>query len=376
MENKKNKMPFRVVKFNKAYEQPENKINNSRGWIEWGKKNNYPIKTFELYNYTGSATHKAIINRKNALISGNGFNDITDIRLKQLVINNKLEQEIKKISLDHEIIRGYAIRVVWNNEGTDFTTIDHMPIHKLREGIKTDDVPYPHFWFSNDWANYTKAENNPVPIREFNPLIRQGEQVFVYYQYNPLCEYYSIESYSNSMNWIELDYEISKFHLNQIKQGYAPSFMINFATGVPTEDEMDDVISDFQRKYQGAEGAGKALVTFSEGSEQAPNMQSFDLNDSDDRFLMLKDQIKEEIVIGHDIPPQLIILTPGKLGSSEERTELQKEFQDAYVTPQQRVIESGINYVLSAAGYKEKLTLAEYGMEEAEIVDETETDGK
>ena len=51
--------------------------------------------------------------------------------------------------------------------------------------------------------------------------------------------------------------------------------------------------------------------------------------------------------MGAEIPPQLVVLTPGKLGSSEERDELQTEFQQSYISPRQNVIEEAYNMILN-----------------------------
>ena len=81
---------------------------------------------------------------------------------------------------------------------------------------------------------------------------------------------------------------------------------------------------------------------------------------------MLIEQSEIQIARGHEIPPQMVVLTPGKLSSTDERMELLKEFQLTYITPRQRNIEGVLNEILSASGYTEELQLSEYGMQEIE----------
>jgi len=372
MKNKKNNtIPFRVINFNEAYTPPVNKYKPSKGWIEWGEKNNYPNKTFEMYNYTGSSTSKSIINKKVALSTGKGFQDIQDESLQMFVDKTKLVKETKKADLDYEIINGFAFEVIWSLDGTTITSIKHIPIHKLRRGIECDEVPYPHFYFSHDWENSRKAEFKPVPIREWNPFIKQGKQIYVYYEYNPFYDIYPVESYSNCMNWIEMDYEISVFHINQLKQGYHPSFILNFATGIPEPEEMDEYYSDFEDRYKGTQNAGNYFLSFSEGKDNAPELTPVVLNDSDDRFNMLIEQSEIQIARGHEIPPQMVVLTPGKLSGTDERMELLKEFQLSYITPRQENIEGVLNEILKYGGYDEELKLNEYGMQESNEPDNT-----
>jgi hypothetical protein len=355
--------PLKIFQFNKAYVAPEYKYNASLGIVEWGKENKYPLYILDLYNNYGSTTHKSIVNKKTKLISGQGFEDILSPELKAFIKVNKLENETKKATLDYELFNGFAFEIIWNNEGSAITSVKHMPFHKLRIGIHNDKIKFDHYWFSQDWSQYKKEEYTPQLLREFNPLIKQGKQLYYYSEYNPSSDgIYPIVGYSTSINWIEMDYEISKFHLNQVKQGYAPSFLLNFSTGIPTEEEQDVFFKEFKRNFSGTENAGKIILTYSEGTDQKPELIPIQLNDSDERFIMLMDQIENNIVRGAEIPPQLVILTPGKLGSVDERTELLQEFQASYITPRQENVEAVLNEILSLNKYNEEVKLKEYSI--------------
>ena len=379
MENKKNKMTmevdntpdtktkqiFKVFNFGKEYLAPEYKFDAKDGFIHWGRDNQYPQYLLNLYNHYGSPTHKSIINKKSRLTTGYGLRDIVDTQLQNFVDKNGLEKVLRQCEIDFEIFNGFCFEIVWNNEGSDFT-IHYMPFTKIRKGIESKEIDYPHFWYSKNWNEIKKEEYKPVMIRRFNPDIRTGKQLFYYIEPNPQQdEIYPIPTYSTTINWIELDYEISKFHLNQVKQGFAPSFILNFATGIPSIEEMDEYYRDFRRNYEGAENAGKIIITYSEGVEQRPELIPIQLNDSDERFIMLQDMVEKNIVMGHEIPPQLVILTPGKLGSTTERQELLTEFQSYYITTRQQQLEEGFNRVLGLL-FNEDIQLKTY--------DEVETD--
>jgi hypothetical protein len=74
---------------------------------------------------------------------------------------------------------------------------------------------------------------------------------------------------------------------------------------------------------------------------------------------MLQDMVEKNIVMGHEIPPQLVILTPGKLGSTTERQELLVEFQSYYITTRQSQLEEGFNTVLNLL-FNEDIVLKTY----------------
>ena len=176
--------------------------------------------------------------------------------------------------------------------------------------------------------------------------------------YNPDADVYPIPYYSSEINWIELDYEISKFHLNQAKNGYAPQFILNFATGIPSDEEMDETVRNFKREYKGTTGE-TVMITFSEGGDQKPELIPITLNDSDERFITLSKDVKENIFIGHEITnPQLFgVRVPGELGGKNELMEALEIFQAVYVDQRQSDIENGINEVLGTNYKLKKFTV-------------------
>jgi hypothetical protein len=342
------KHAIKIFNFNEAYTVPSYKYNPKLHLIEWGDKNNYPKYVLDIYNAYGSTTHKSIIDRKVRMIAGQGWEDVTNLQLQEFIEKNKLNKVVKRVDLDYELFNGFALEVIYDREGVNIVSLKHIPFHKIRIGTECEEIPFEHYWFCEDWDQYKKPEYEPELIRGYNPYVKQGKQLYFYSEYNPQTDgLYPIPNYSTTMNWIEMDYQVSRFHLNQLKQGYSPSFILNFSTGIPAVEEQEDFYREFKRNYSGTDNSGKIILTYSEGQDGKPELIPIQLNDSDDRFVMLQDMTERNIVMGHAIPPQLVILTPGKLGSTEERKELQNEFQSNYVSPRQTQIEECFNEILN-----------------------------
>jgi capsid portal protein len=258
------------------------------------------------------------------------------------------------------IYGGFAIEIIWNREGTSFD-IGYLPIHTLRIGLKEDEDEPDYYWYSADWGQYKKEEYKPEYIKRFDPKDRSGRQAIYYIEPNPAAtSLYPIPDYSTAINFISADYEVGKFHLNQIKQGFAPSFILNFGTGIPTIDEQNQFFREFQRNFKGAENAGKIMITYSDGGDQKPELIPIQLNDSDDRFILLQEMIEKNISQAHEMPVQLVSFQPGKLGSADERKELMAEFQTYYVAIKQNQMEEAINGVLETIGFTEQIVLNDY----------------
>jgi hypothetical protein len=360
--NKEKGLPVRIFQFNEAYAPPiYNFVKKGEyHFISFGQDNLYPVFLLELYNNFGSPLNKAIINKKVKMSTGFGYKPLMDPKLKEWARVNNLERLFLYISKDFEIYNGFCMEVIWNNGGTSFE-LNYVPIHTVRIGIKEEESEADYFWYSKDWANIKKEENTPEYIKKFDPNDRKGRQLIYYIEPNPaMTHMYPIANYSTAINYIDLDYQIGKFHINQVRQGFAPSFILNFGTGVPTQDEQNQFYREFQRNYKGSDGAGKIILTYSNGGDEKPELIPINLNNSDERFIMLQDMVEKNITQAHEMPLQLVSFQPGKLGSSDERKELMAEFQTYYIAIRQNQLEESINGLLETIGFTEKIILKNY----------------
>lgn len=355
-------VPVKIFNFTEAYIPPIYTYvkKGEYHYLSWGGDNLYPVYVLELYNNFGSSLNKAIINKKTKLTTGFGIKQILDPLLKQWTDKNRIEHLMRYIGKDFEIYNGFCMEVIWNREGTSFD-LGYVPVHTIRIGLKeTEDEP-DYYWYSSDWANIKKDDHKPEYIKKYDPKDRTGRQLLYYIEPNPShTNLYPIPNYSTAINWIDLDYQISVFHINQVRQGFSPSFILNFSTGIPTQDEQNQFYREFQRNYKGASNSGKIIITYSDGGDQKPELIPIQLSDSDERFLMLADQVKEQITQAHEFPQQLVSFVPGKLGSTDERKELMAEVQVYYTTPRQEQLEYAINNVLKDIGFTEPIRLKQY----------------
>lgn len=363
----KNKNTIQVINFNKGYKQPTNKYNKARGFVEWGDKNDYPQFLLDLYNTNGHSIHKSIINRKVDLMTGKGLADAINPELQKFIDENGLESELVKIALDYEIFGGFCFEIIYSNDGSTITDFQHINFHKVRIGIKSEKINFDHFWFSKDWKQYKKDEYAPELIRAYNPYIRSGKQLVWYSEYNPASDgLYPIAFYSAAINDIQTGAEISKYNLNQVLKGFFPQAIMNFATGIPEEEEREENARQFEENFMGTEG-DSVLLTYSEGQDQAPNLTILPTSDSDKKFKEMRETLTENIVTATGLPVQLILMVPGKLGSTEEREALMAELKETYIRPHQQKILAVVNGVLYPI-FKEEIRFEE---EEVVVQDNT-----
>lgn len=353
---------IQTINFGKETERPVFQTNSNSRWIDYGKKNRYPEYLLDVF-HNQSNKHKAIISKKVAMTTGNGFVEPITPALEEFYKNKYSEMDMEEIAIrinyDLEIFNGFAMFVKWSLNGKKIVELEWLPFHKCR--LSTDEQS---ILVSSDWSNHRKAAHKPVEYIKFDPKQTREHktQVFYYTVKSNGVDYYPLPYYSSTLNWIELDGEISNFHLSGVRNGFTPSFMLNIATGIPTPEQIDTAVKGLERKFSGTSNANKMLVTFSEGQDQIPSLTPIQLNDSDERFILLHKEMQTEIFIGHSVTSPMLfgIRTEGQLGGRAEMLEALAIFQSTYIAGKQAIVEKQLNKLASWAEVNEDVVLNTY----------------
>jgi hypothetical protein len=337
------------------------------GFVNYGGDNLYPDFLISLMNR--SAKHNAIVKRKAAMIAGSGFEteNLDSIALRFLTnyFNEcNLDEIAYKSAYDLEIFGGFSLQIIYSKDKKSIAEINYIPQNKVRLSECKK-----YAYYSDDWANLRKFI--PVKYPLYDPKNPVTTQILYYKEYRPGVEYYSQPGYISSVNWITLEYEISAFHLNQVNNGFAPGMIINFTNGVPSDDEMREVIRQLQADFESARNAGKTMFLFSDGQDRAAQITPVQLNNSDERFIQLNKEITQGILIGHEVTnPQIMgISTPGELGNKSMYLESLEVFQATYIVPKQKQVELVYNKLLKFNGSSSTLTLRKYELD-IQVVEE------
>lgn len=351
-------------------------INNRLGFVNFGADNNMPNYYISLADR--SPKHNAIIKLKAAMIGGNGFNknQLSNEALSflQNIMNDEdLEEIVAKLAYDLEMFGAFALNVIWSNDRTKISEINYITPQSLR--IAAPDSEYPQlerYYISKDWSNINKPQNKPVLYAGFSMRDRSNASQILYCKtYQPGKYFYGVPEYIPGARWIEMEYEISDWHLKNIKNGFSPSMFINFPTGIPTDEEMTLNDKKLMRELAGAKGAGKAFITYSENKDTAPQITPIDSNDNDGKFVDLNDMITEGILGAHRVnDPALFGLEKSDgaviAGQSQILNSLEM-FRAQYIIPKQRFIEKVINRLARINGIQDKIELSEYELNFAKM---------
>jgi len=113
-------------------------------------------------------------------------------------------------------------------------------------------------------------------------------------------------SYAGSLNDIQIDVEVSKFHLSNLANGLNPGLFISFNNGIPDPEARETIYDEVTMSFRGSDNAGKAFIAFSEDAEHAPTVTPIE-SANDDYYVNLENRISSRILTGHRITSPLLL---------------------------------------------------------------------
>jgi len=291
-----------------------------RDWIEYGGpdewRNLYPQFLIDLY-YSSSIS-AAIINSTAEMIAGEALiiedEDDRDldarIKLQNFMNrangNESLHEVIKKLAFDFKLQGGFALNIVWSKDRTQIAEIYHLDVSKLRCARPNEFGKTPGYYISADWSN--TRQNKPYYVPAFNANDRTSANQIMYSGlYSPDMNSYFTPDYVSCNNWSLIDGRVSEFHLNNISNGFAGSFMISFANGVPTAEERMQIEQSLTDKFTSQNNAGKFVLTFSDDKTRTPEVTPISTSDLDKQYLALQELLTSNILSGHRVTSKTLM---------------------------------------------------------------------
>jgi hypothetical protein len=302
-------------------------------YISWGSDNTMPTYLIELRD--NSAIHSAVLQRKNLYTYGLGL--VEGQTIPQFNLGE--EKTLRAIIDDYWLYQMFALEVVWSNDGKTISHAEHVDMSKLRAGKKNEYGKITHWYYSNDWKNTRKLENKIVERPAYDPRTPEGSQLFVYTPYSSGFEYYSKPGYWGAINYITLDYEVSNWKLNSVRNGFAPSMSIVINDMPETQEERDYIYSQLKNQYAGSTNAGEVFIIFSNG-DNGVQLQPISTNDSDTKYNDFMEIVRNQILVGHVATNPILfgVATPGQLGGRTELIEAYELMMNTEIGPVQETI--------------------------------------
>ena len=332
-----------------TYTSPEIVEKRNQKFVEYGDDNNY--YQFLIDRYNGSPTNNAIINGISEMIYGQGL-DATDssrrpneyAQMKSLFSKDC----VRKLCYDLKLMGGCAMQVIYSKDRSKITSIEHYPVETLRAEKCNANGDVEAYYYHPNWEKYRKGDDlKRIPAFGSS---REAIEILFVKPYRAGFYYYSPVDYQGSVQYAQLEEEVSNYHLNNIMNGLAPSMLINFNNGVPNEEERSLIEQRIYQKFSGSSNAGKFILAFNDSADTAATIEPVQLSDAHNQYQFLSDETMRKIMVAHRVvsPMLLGIKDQSGLGNNADELKTASTLMDnTVIRPFQRLLLDAFDKVLA-----------------------------
>ena len=373
---------FKFVQLS-SYTSPVISENARKGWVEYGDDNDY--FQYLINRYNGSPTNNAVISGVIDMIFGQGI-DATDsaknpegyMQLRKLI----KDEELKKVINDYYMLGNGAFQLIYNQNKTKIVEVYHMPVETLRAEKCNDEGEVEAYYYAYDWDQVrSKKGVERIPAFGYG---EQGDKVEILYfrPYRSGSYYYSPVDYQGALPYAELEGEVANYHINNIKNGLAPSMIVNFNNGVPPEEERDIIESQIKQKWSGSSNAGKFILAFNDSADTAASIEPVQLSDAHNQYEFLSRESQQKILVGHRITSPMLFGVKDQTGLGNNADEIKTAFtlfDNSVIRPKQNQVINALDQILAFNNvslnlYFKTLTPLEFteleGVTDQEVIEE------
>ena len=337
-----------------SYTSPKIVENKQEDWVEYGADNNYYQYLIDLYH--GSPTNNAAVKGIADLIFGEGLEAVkADRNLQGYLETKKLFRDdcLRKISLDLKMLGQASFQLIKSKNRKKYAMVKHWPIQTLRPEKANKEGEVEAYWYSPDWTRYKEKGFEPVRVAAFGYDDNATESIYCMKPYSTGNHYFSPVDYQGGLQYAELEQEVANYHLNNIKNGLAPSMLINFHNGIPPEEEQDEIERDITRKFTGSSNSGRFILAFNDSRDSSASLEPVQLSEASSQYEFLSAECMRKVMVAHRITSPMLLGIKDQTGLGNNADELKTAstlFDNIVIRPFQRIILDALDDVLAYNG--------------------------
>jgi hypothetical protein len=338
-----------VVNFS-SYTTPVVKEVQGKDYVEYGDNNDYFGYLIDRYN--GSPTNNAILNSLMDMTFGKGL-DATDSAKKpsEYAAMRGLFTKacLQKVVADYVMMGQCSMQVVYSQDHNMIVEVQHIPVETLRAARCNEDGEIEAYYYAKDWEDVKGRRETPVRIPAFGTS-KEGLEILYIKPYRAGFYYYSPVDYQGGLPYAELEEEIANYHINNIQNGLAPSMLINFNNGVPSEEERRSIEQQIATKFSGSSNSGKFILAFNDNKDLAATVDPVQLSDAAEQYQFLSAEATQKIMVSHRIVSPMLLGIKDNSGLGNNADELKTAstlLDNLVIRPKQEIIIDGIDQILA-----------------------------
>ena len=340
-----------------SYTSPKVSEKPKNAWVEYGEDNNFYQHLIDLFH--SSPTNNAAIQGISDLIYGEGMEAAEGSSLEAYVNFIKIFQaeDVRRVCHDLKLF-GHASFQLTLDKGQVVGAF-HIPRNYLRPAKVNDEGEVDTFYFSNDWSKAKSPKFAPQAFPAFGHQAAGDDVAILSVEsYSPGSVYFSPVDYQGGLQYAELEGEIANYHLNNIKNGLAPSMMINFNNGVPPIEEQFEIERDILAKWGGSSNSGKAIIAFNDSPDNAATIDAVQLSDAHNQYQFLSDECIRKVMVAHRITSPMLLGIKDNTGLGNNAEELQvayELFKNSVIKPFRHLVTEAAESVMAHNGQEIEL---------------------
>lgn len=339
---------IRIVNLSE-YTTPKVIERKNKEWVEYGEDNNYFRYLIDRYN--GSATNNAVINGVSEMIYGKGLSATDSSRKPEeyAKMMSLFSQDcIRKTVFDLKLMGQCTLQIIYSKDRKSIAQVEHFPIETLRMEKCNSEGEIEGFYYHKDWSNI-KPQDQPKRIPAFGTS-KEAIEILCIKPYKTGFYYYSPVDYQGGLQYAQLEEEISNYHLNNIKNGLAPSMLVNFNNGVPNQEEQELIERRIYDKFSGSSNSGKFILSFNDNTENGATIEPVQLSDAHQQYEFLSTESSKKVLVSHRIVSPMLFGIKDQTGLGNNADELKTASiltDNVVVKPFQNLIIDGLNKILA-----------------------------
>lgn len=319
--------------------------------VEYGIESTDDFFSALIRTYETSPTNQAAIDSSTDLIFGKGIKAKDRLALEEYIYTLTTEDELRKICFDYKLFGNAAIQCTFNSDRTKIVNFYHIPVDTLRAEKVDESGTIPGYYYSPDWMN-KRIIPKYIPAFGTNQY-EEDVQIIYFKRYSPGKFYYGIPDWYSCLQYCIVEEEVSNLHVNNIKNNFMPSSIINFNGGVPPVEEQYAVEQSIINKFSGTTNAGKFILSFNDNPEYKTTVEMLRPENLHQQYDFIAEEASRKIMLAHRITSQMLLGIKTASGFSSNADELKTSYEIFYamvINPFQQEILKPIQGILEFNG--------------------------
>ena len=199
-----------------------------------------------------------------------------------------------------------AMQVIYDKGGNNkkVVKVKHFPIHTIRPEKMDAEGVINNYYYHPNWSEMKRTD----VLKKIPAFGTSTEKIELYIlkPYLSSYEYFCPVDYAGALAYIELENEISDYLLNEAKNSFSGTKVINFNNGIPDNEARELITRDVKNKLTGSRGQ-KVIVAFNENAESQTTVEDISLNDAPAHYEYLANEAMHKILVGHRITSPMLL---------------------------------------------------------------------